>query len=571
MGKHKKSNSKKRNQNEFVMVETIEDAKCPFRRCCINGDLEKLASMIENNPTLERVVDKAGWNGFHHAAAEGQVTVLEFLCGIHFDINAKTNAGETAILLASRNGQKEAVELLLTKGADPLISSKSNSNALSEAARKNRPQITSLLQDAIASNIPSSSKRSSSPPPVIVDVTSAEHAQLAEQLKITQGALKQKEADLSSLRAENDFLKTENEIKTSEVRKLTARYAADAAEKEEMLRQIKNDIDIVSLDVTKSNEMLAAEQMLRESLEDENKKLLDIIDKREDTIKKLEERARNALEISIHADNVMKQNSGRVSELESQNQSLMMSEEKLNQKVNELMRSTEQNKAAAEKEIAQKCAQFGIELISKIQAMHQVIKDLTAANLELKEEINLKKADKSNERIASGLKEEVTKLKEENSTLQSRLQEAMQGSEVLSEQVTNLRNQHQAKIKSLEFDLAARKKSETECQNVANLSNELAQKSAKISEMSSEMKQQEVELNCAGKELKLLDEDIRFLLTELARTRQCLDKEVEVGIQLKDQSAAKEKLLCEALSRVKQLKTSLSSGDHPRAAAKVTH
>ena len=71
------------------------------------------------------------------------------------------------------------------------------------------------------------------------------------------------EADLSSLRAENDFLKTENEIKTSEVRKLTARYAADAAEKEEMLRQIKNDIDIVSLDVTKSNEMLAAEQMLR--------------------------------------------------------------------------------------------------------------------------------------------------------------------------------------------------------------------------------------------------------------------------------------------------------------------
>ena len=41
----------------------------------------------------------------------------------------------------------------------------------------------------------------------------------------------------------------------------------------------------------------------RESLEDENKKLLDIIDKREDTIKKLEERARNALEISIHADN----------------------------------------------------------------------------------------------------------------------------------------------------------------------------------------------------------------------------------------------------------------------------
>ena len=117
------------------------------------------------------------------------------------------------------------------------------------------------------------------------------------------------------------------------------------------------------------------------------------------------------------------------------------------------------------------------------------------------------------ERIASGLKEEVTKLKEENSTLQSRLQEAMQGSEVLSEQVTNLRNQHQAKIKSLEFDLAAQKKSEMDGQNVARLSNELAAKSTEIQEMSSEIKQQQVELNCAGKELKLLDEDIRFLLT----------------------------------------------------------
>ena len=45
------------------------------------------------------------------------------------------------------------------------------------------------------------------------------------------------------------------------------------------------------------------EQILRESLEDENRKLMTIIGKREETIRKLEERARNALEISIHADN----------------------------------------------------------------------------------------------------------------------------------------------------------------------------------------------------------------------------------------------------------------------------
>lgn len=79
--------------------------------------------MIENNPSLERVVDKSGWNGFHHAAAEGQVAVLEFLIGINFNINIKTNENETPILIAARNGQYESVEFLLKEGADPLITS----------------------------------------------------------------------------------------------------------------------------------------------------------------------------------------------------------------------------------------------------------------------------------------------------------------------------------------------------------------------------------------------------------------------------------------------------------------
>jgi len=81
--------------------------------------------MIENNPNLERVVDKSGLNGFHHAAAEGQVQVLEFLRGIKFDINVKTVANETPLLLAARNGQFESVDFLLKNGADPLITSKS--------------------------------------------------------------------------------------------------------------------------------------------------------------------------------------------------------------------------------------------------------------------------------------------------------------------------------------------------------------------------------------------------------------------------------------------------------------
>ena len=68
---------------------------------------------------------------------------------------------------------------------------------------------------------------------------------------------------MDKLKCENEFLKTESLIKGREVQKLTAKYAADATEMEEMLIQIKKDIDTVSLDVSKSNEMLAAEQSLR--------------------------------------------------------------------------------------------------------------------------------------------------------------------------------------------------------------------------------------------------------------------------------------------------------------------
>ena len=43
----------------------------------------------------------------------------------------------------------------------------------------------------------------------------------------------------------------------------------------------------------------------RESLEDENLKLMEMVRQRETTIKKLESRTRNALEISIKADDGM--------------------------------------------------------------------------------------------------------------------------------------------------------------------------------------------------------------------------------------------------------------------------
>ena len=47
------------------------------------------------------------------------------------------------------------------------------------------------------------------------------------------------------------------------MKNITDKYKADALEKEEMVKNIKHDIDVVELDVRKSNQLLHAEQELR--------------------------------------------------------------------------------------------------------------------------------------------------------------------------------------------------------------------------------------------------------------------------------------------------------------------
>ena len=105
--------------------------KCRFRKSCIQGDLETAMKMVQENGTIERIVDKSGWNGLHHAAAEGHLPIVRLCIQSHFkvhfpekklfskfQINARTKEDETALLLASRNGHQEVVDYLIRENAD---------------------------------------------------------------------------------------------------------------------------------------------------------------------------------------------------------------------------------------------------------------------------------------------------------------------------------------------------------------------------------------------------------------------------------------------------------------------
>ena len=104
-----------------ITAKLLKFQKCPFRRACLNGELQTMKDIYEKNSDIEMNVDRSGtfsakltnfsplclgWNGLHHAAAAGQLKPIEIMLYWKFDVNAVTNDNETPILLSTRNGHK---------------------------------------------------------------------------------------------------------------------------------------------------------------------------------------------------------------------------------------------------------------------------------------------------------------------------------------------------------------------------------------------------------------------------------------------------------------------------------
>jgi len=62
--------------------------------------------------------DASGGSALHYAAAYGRKELLEFFLKGGLAVNAKTMQGQTPLALATKNKQKEAIELLKAKGGE---------------------------------------------------------------------------------------------------------------------------------------------------------------------------------------------------------------------------------------------------------------------------------------------------------------------------------------------------------------------------------------------------------------------------------------------------------------------
>ena len=98
------------------------------------GRTDRVAQLLDEDPSLVHATDPAGWTPLHFAADAGNMEVCELLLDRGADIDAATGMLHyTPLLLAVSSGRMDAAALLLRKGADVNASGFEGMNALLEA------------------------------------------------------------------------------------------------------------------------------------------------------------------------------------------------------------------------------------------------------------------------------------------------------------------------------------------------------------------------------------------------------------------------------------------------------
>ena len=111
------------------------------------GDAKEL---LAAHPDLIGAFDEDGWTCLHHAAGEGHLALVEWLCETTtVVIDAQDSTMCTALWCAAFNNRRDVVKTLLLSGADEQIKGKPEGEPLSSpalAARRNRhPGLGDLL------------------------------------------------------------------------------------------------------------------------------------------------------------------------------------------------------------------------------------------------------------------------------------------------------------------------------------------------------------------------------------------------------------------------------------------
>lgn len=118
----------------------------PLMYTALLGDLPRSRQLLARGAR----VNQPGWSALHYAAVKGHAGVLKLLLTNGAAVNEPSPEGDTALILAVRSGNAEAVQALISAGADPLLSNFKAQNAIETARAEGRGALATALEKIVA-------------------------------------------------------------------------------------------------------------------------------------------------------------------------------------------------------------------------------------------------------------------------------------------------------------------------------------------------------------------------------------------------------------------------------------
>jgi len=114
------------------------------------GDLNQVKALLDAQPELLNANDEHGWTPLSLAVREGKKDVVEFLLSKGADVNAQDGIGWPALVVAVEGGYPEVVRILLANGADVNVRDQTGETPMSTAKMHKDTAMMDILKQAPA-------------------------------------------------------------------------------------------------------------------------------------------------------------------------------------------------------------------------------------------------------------------------------------------------------------------------------------------------------------------------------------------------------------------------------------
>ncbi|WP_176025981.1 ankyrin repeat domain-containing protein [Robbsia andropogonis] len=141
-----------REKSDKVTEALLADSRTDVEKTDSAGENAMMLAAIVKDASIVRMliakgakVDKPGWTPLHYAASTGDDTIVTMLLDAHANVDARSPNDTTPLMMAARGGYASTIQLLIKRGANPLVKNQLGMTALDFGKRYSEPDSVKLL------------------------------------------------------------------------------------------------------------------------------------------------------------------------------------------------------------------------------------------------------------------------------------------------------------------------------------------------------------------------------------------------------------------------------------------